>query len=100
MTKEVQILRYELCDSCSGAKVKKWTPIKKTTLRLFEKNSIRTVGTVEYERIDYVALSFLHDITKKNRIRIDEEDYSIEGQAIMGSINQLLLKKIEVSNGK
>lgn len=100
MIKTAQVLEYSVVEGQSGASKKKWIPVKETTLRLFETTSTKIVNSVNYETADYIALSFLHDITKKNRIRIDNEDYTVEGHAIMGTINQLILKKVVIDSGK
>lgn len=100
MIKTVKVLECTKEDSLSGAPKKTWSSICETTLRLFEKTSTTIINSVEYSQADYVALAFKLDITKKNRIEIDQEQYSIESQTVMGTINLLLLKKVCIDGAK
>lgn len=97
---ECRVLECVSDTSLSGAPKKNWVPIKNAVLRLFEVESVRIVNTADYENVDYIGLTFDLDITRKNRLKIDEEEYTIKGQVITGSVNRLLLKKVVFENDK
>lgn len=96
---DVELLESKTAPSLTGQDKKIWVQIKTINgVRLFDNvSSTKLINGVRYEKADYIGLAFDFSISKKHRLKIDNEIYEIMDQAVMGSINTLILSKVTIN---
>ena len=94
-----ELLESETAPSLTGQDKKIWKQIKTINgIRLFDNvSSTKLINGAKYEKADYIGLAFDFSISKQHRLKIDNEIYEIMDQAVMGSINTLILSKVTVN---
>lgn len=96
---DTELLERKNAQSLTGQNKKSWGSIRDVKgVKLFDNvSTIKLINGAKYEKADYIALTFDQEITKKNRLKVDEELYEIIDQAVMGSINTLILSKVTIN---
>lgn len=96
---DVELLESKTAPSLTGQDKKIWVQIKTINgVRLFDNvSSTKLISGAKYEKADYIGLSFDFSISKRHRLKIDNEIYEIMDQAVMGSINTLILSKVTIN---
>ncbi len=96
---DAELLKSKTAPSFTGQNKKTWEQIKTINgIRLFDNvSSTKLINGVRYEKADYVGLTFDFSISKKHRLKINNEIYEILDQAVMGSINTLILSKVTIN---
>lgn len=96
---DVELLESITAPSLTGQDKKIWKQIKTINgIRLFDNvSSTKMINGVRYEKADYIGLSFDLSISKKHCLKIEGEIYEIMDQAVMGSINTLILSRVTIN---
>lgn len=97
---DTELLEFKNVQSLTGQNKKSWEPIRDVKgVKLFDNvTTIRLINGAKYEKADYIALTFDQEITKKNRLKVDDEIYQINDQAVMGVTNMLILSKVSTND--
>lgn len=95
---DAELLESKTNTGLTGQKKKTWEQKRVIKgIRLFDNvSTTKIINGAKYEKADYIGLTFDFSISKKYRLKIDNEIYEITDQAVMGSINTLILSKVTI----